>query len=118
MEQLSQNQTPPINTSNITNPEHQNSETPKWVVDSEDKFGYIRTEISPSQIGFMRKWGIFLTIPLIPIGPFLYMLIIRRLYKVHNGIVYQSSRKQTALTLAFFGIASLLIMIRGIIAEL
>ena len=92
---------------------------PKWATDSEDKYGYIRTSIPPSQIGFSRKWGIFLTIPLIPIGPFIYLLIIRRLYKVHNGVVYQLSLRSTSLTLTLFGGASLLIIIaRGIIPEL
>lgn len=91
---------------------------PKWVTDSEDKYGYIPTSIPPSQIGFSRKWGIFLTIPLIPIGPFIYLLIIRRLYKVHNGVVYQSSLKSTSFALIFFGGFSLLILARGIISEL
>lgn len=91
---------------------------PKWATDSENKYGYVRTSIPPSQIGFSRKWGIFLTIPLIPIGPFVYLLIARRLYKVYNGVVYRLSHKSTSLALLFFGGSSLLIIIRGIISEL
>ncbi len=119
MDQLIQNQTPIPQ----SHPSNQVAPTPrkmpKGVVDSEDKSGIIPTTLSPSQIGFFRRWGILLTIPLFPIGPFFYLLFVRQLYFVKGGIVYRSSRKYMTLMLLAFGIMSLAVIIkRGILSEL
>lgn len=117
MDQLIQNQTPlsQNHPSNQVTPHR----PPKGVVDSEDKSGIIRTTLSPSQIGFFRRWGILFTLPLLPIGPFFYLLFVRQLYFVRDGVVYRSSRKYMTLMLIIFGLFSLLVIVaRGILPEL